>query len=196
VACVAHVTRGYVLLKAVIDELARRFATTSAGGTGRHRLRERTDELILDLLAALKTASLGEIADTTRALERRRKTRASERSTARVAAPSASGRARKGERSSDTEPDTEAHGAVDERPPAAPRDPFDITVPSELLEAPLATGGPPRAARKQTSDLLGISAPAPTRVEEPPRRTVSLREGEQLLRSGGAGAIIRRVRGS
>jgi hypothetical protein len=188
------------LLKAVIDELARRFATTSAGGTGRHRLRERTDDLILDLLAALRTASLGEIAEATRALERRRKTRATGqgRSTTHVAGPTRptpAGRARKAGRQSDAE-DTEASHSIEVRPPAAPRNPFDITVPSELLETPAVASAPTRAARKQTADLVGISVPAPPVVEEPPHRSVSLREGEQLLRTSGGGAIIRRVRGS
>jgi hypothetical protein len=103
---------------------------------------------------------------------------------------------RKAERPSGAEADGEASEAAEERPPAAPRNPFDITVPSELLEAPVAPSGPARVARKQTSDLLGISVPAPPKVEEPPHRSVSLREGEQLLRTSGAGAIIRRVRTS
>jgi len=190
VACVANVSRGYVLLKAVIDELARRFAATSGGGTGRQRLRERTDDLVLDLLAALRTASLGEIAEATRALERRRKTRSSARTTTHENAATASGGARRGEAD-------EMSRALEERSSSAARDPFDITVPSDLLEPPAAAPfrAPRRASRRQPSDLAGLSAAAPS-VQEPPAPTVSLREGEQLLRSGGSGAIIRRVRGS
>jgi hypothetical protein len=189
------------LLKAAIDELARRFATASAGGMGRQRLRERTEDLVLDLLEALKTASLGEIAETTRALERRRKTRVSARATIRAALSSA-GEARKGEASHPSE-----ESDAPERPAASARNPFEITVPSELLETPRAQGangghhqGPPReSSRKRTSDLIDVSAPTTaqtTTLQEPPPRTVALRAGEQLLRSGGAGAVIRRVRGS
>jgi hypothetical protein len=198
VACVAHVSRGYDLLKAAIDELARRFATTSAGGTGRQRLRERTDDLVLDLLAVLKTASLAEIAEMTRALERRRKTRVSARSTS-LASASQSGSSRRGQNLGEAE---EPRARADEKPPAAPRNPFDITVPSELLEPAKTSGGAlrdaPRTPRKQTSDLMGLSAAAgpSAPIEQPPHRSVSLREGEQLLRTGGGGAIIRRVRGS
>ncbi len=184
------------MLKAAIDELARRFATTSGGGTGRQRLRERTDDLVLDLLAALKTASLGEIAETTRALERRQKTRVSARSTS-LASAAQSGSSHRGQNLG------EAHeGArAEEKPPATTRNPFDITVPSELLEPAKTSGGPhdaPRTPRKQTSDLMGLSATAlpSAPLEQAPHRSVSLREGEQLLRTGGGGAIIRRVRGS
>jgi hypothetical protein len=194
VACVANVSRGYVLLKAVIDELARRFATTSGGGTGRQRLRERTDDLVLDLLAALRTASLGEIAEATRALERRRKTRSSARATAHETAASGSGAARRGEAFVES---GEVSRTLEERSSSAARDPFDITVPSDLLEPPASTPfrAPRGTSRRQPSDLAGLSAAAPS-VQEPPPPTVSLREGEQLLRSGGSGAIIRRVRGS
>lgn len=184
------------MLKAAIDELARRFATTSAGGTGRQRLRERTDDLVLDLLAVLKTASLGEIAETTRALERRRKTRVSARATSPASA-SKSGASRRSANLGDA---VEEGARAEEKPPAT-RNPFDITVPSELLE-PAKTSGAvhdaPRAPRKQTSDLTGLSAAiAPSApIEQPPHRSVSLRAGEQLLRTGGGGAIIRRVRGS
>jgi hypothetical protein len=193
VACVANVSRGYVLLKAAIDELARRFATTSGGGTGRQRLRERTDDLVLDLLAALRTASLSEIAEATRALERRRKTRSSARATTHETATSALGGARRGEAFESDE----VSRTLEDRSASAARDPFDITVPSDLLEPPASAPfrAPRRTSRRQPSDLAGLSAAAPS-VQEPPPPTVSLREGEQLLRSGGAGAIIRRVRGS
>jgi hypothetical protein len=191
------------LLKAAIDELARRFAATSAGGTGRQRLRERTEDLVLDLLATLRTASLAEIAETTRALERRRKTRVSARTSARIEGSSSTESGRKAQGSGDAE---EA-ARVEERPATA-RNPFDITVPSELLDPPktstAASRDAQRVPRKQTSDLMGISvssaasaaSAASAPIEQPPHRGVSLREGEQLLRTGGGGAIIRRVRGS
>ncbi len=200
-ACVADVSRGYDLLKPTIDELARRFAATSAGGTGRQRLRERTEDLVLDLLAALRTASLAEIAETTRALERRRKTRVSARSSARAEVGSSAGTGRRGQGAGDAE----EPGRAEEMQPPAARNPFDITVPSELLEPAKVSSPAPREAqrapRKQTSDLIGISvssaaSAASAPIEPPPHRGVSLREGEQLLRTGGGGAIIRRIRGS
>lgn len=183
------------MLKAVIEELARRFAT-SAGGTGRQRLRERTDDLVLDLLAAMKASSLSEIAETERALERRRKTRNSARATTRAAYDTASSPS--GSRRREASAESEKHTATEEAQPVA-RDPFDITVPSDLLDAPTTSPpvrDPARVSRRSQGDLASLSVTSGASVVEPPHRSVSLREGEQLLRTGGAGAVIRRVRGS
>jgi hypothetical protein len=177
------------MLKAVIEDLTRRFAIGNASGAGRQRLRERTDDLVLDLLAALKTASLGEIAETTRALERRRKNRAAIRATT-----NGSGASRRGHVSSDSK----VSAAPEEHAPA-PRDPFDITVPSDLLEPGPA---PPTAFRetartpkpKPAPDLPELAVAPSARSERPPPPKVSLRAGEELLRTGGAGAIIRRAK--
>ncbi len=173
------------MLKAVIEDLTRRFAVANASGAGRQRLRERTDDLVLDLLAALRTASLGEIAETTRALERRRKSRAAIRATT-----NGSGAWRKA--SSDSKVST---AAVEHAP--APRDPFDITVPSDLLEpgpAPPAAIRETARAQKPAPDLGGLAVAPSARSEKPPPPKVSLRAGEELLRTGGSGAIIRRAK--
>jgi hypothetical protein len=177
------------MLKAVVDELARRFATANANA-GRQRLREKTDDLVLDLLAALKTASLGEIADTTHALERRRKGRTSVRP-----ASNGSGGARKSEVA--TARDASDTGDDLAR---ATRDPFDITVPNDLLEpTSAATAAARESARtsKQVSDMPSLAV-APSGRERQPSSppSVALRAGEELLRTGGSGAIIRRIRGS
>jgi hypothetical protein len=171
------------MLKAVIEELTGRFATANAN-SGRQRLRERTDNLVLDLLAALRTASLAEIAETTRALERRRKSRTSGRGTS-----NGSSAARKREVSSGAE----ASSPPAERP-SAPRDPFDITVPSDLLE-PTSSPAFTRTPR-QGGEMQGVAGAPPARTEKAPPAGVSLRAGEELVRAGGSGAIIRRVRGT
>src|SRR5260370_15553444 len=63
------------ILRSAIDQIAERFATACRTGS-RRRAREHADDFVLDLLATLRTASLGEIAEAAAALERRRRERA------------------------------------------------------------------------------------------------------------------------
>jgi hypothetical protein len=179
------------MLKASIEDLARRFATTNGGMPGRQRLRERTDDFVLDLIAVLREAPLSEIAETTRVLERKRKARVTTRSTSRGASRSRKGASAIEESDEDSAP---------ERPAPAPsRNPFEITVPNDLLEpsvspAPAAhLRATTRTSKRKPSPMLEAAAEAP--APPPPAQTVSLRAGEELLRTGGSGAIIRRVRG-
>ena len=75
-------------------------------------------------------------------------------------------------------------------------------MPSDLLDHPssaalaraTARAAQKEAGPKETGELAELSvASAP---ESALKTGVSLREGEELLRTGGAGAIIRRMRGS
>jgi hypothetical protein len=187
-----------MMLKAVIDELARRFVASNVGASGRHRLREKTEDLVLDLLASLETASLAEIAEATRALERRRKARGSGR-----AVVNGAGGARKGSRmtesrasTAEASPPREAASAAELNPA---RSPFDITMPSDLLDQHSSTPparGSGRTGHDVATGVADLTAVASARTEGPLKPGVSLREGEQLLRTGGSGAIIRRMRGS
>ncbi|HEV3193270.1 MAG TPA: hypothetical protein VGY54_22330 [Polyangiaceae bacterium] len=200
------------ILRSAIDQIAERFATACRTGS-RRRLRENADDLVLELLAALKTASLAEIAQTAESLERKRRARAS-------AVEAASLRMQR-ERS---EVSKQAPEPV--RPPPS-RDPFDITMPGELLdpaaeapasvrrfreaapvgsEEPRMGSGPMRqpgeevAARAEMPAILksaepsGSTATKEDRAEAVRLPGVSLRDGEQLLRTGGAGVVIRRAR--
>jgi hypothetical protein len=187
------------ILRSAIDQIAERFATACRTGS-RRKLREHADDFVLDVLGALRTASLAEIAQTAVVLERRRRARA----TAAEAAPVRMQRERLG-----AEP---AQGPEPVRPVQS-RDPFDITMPGELLdpaadapasarrfrEAP-AAGSPEEAAPPEMPEILKTVEPPPSpspqedRTEATRLPGVSLRDGEQLLRTAGAGVVIRRAR--
>jgi hypothetical protein len=97
--------------------------------------------------------------------------------------------------------------------PSAPnrRDPFDITMPSELLDsvgrtppreeemppASVRRVRPARSPRPRTRPaprVLEAPAAAAPEVEAPRPPAVSLREGEQVVRASGSGVVIRRAR--
>jgi len=204
------------ILRSAIDHIAERFATACRTGS-RRRIRENADDFVLELLAALKTASLAEIAQTAEALERKRRARAS-------AVEAASIRMQR-ERS-----DLESKQTPEPARSPPSRDPFDITMPGELLdpaaeapasarrfreaapvgsegsEEPRRGSGPMRqnreevAARAEMPAILKSAEPSGSTATQEERAEavrlpgVSLRDGEQLLRTGGAGVVIRRAR--
>lgn len=187
------------ILRSAIDQIAERFATACRTAS-RRRVRENADDFVLELLGALKTASLAEIAQTADALERRRRARAS-------AVEAASIRMQR-ERS-----DLESKQAPERVRPPQSRDPFDITMPGELLdpaaEAPASArrfreaapvGSAEVAARTEMPAILKSAEPSGSPATQEDRAEaarlpgVSLRDGEQLLRTGGAGVVIRRAR--
>ncbi len=186
------------ILRSAIDQISERFATACRTAS-RRRARENADDFVLELLAALKTASLAEIAQAADALERRRRARAS--------ALEAESIRMQRERS-----DVESKQAPEPVRPPQSRDPFDITMPGELLdpaaEAPAsarrfreaAAVGPAEAAPREMPAILksaeppGLTATQEDRAEAARLPGVSLRDGEQLLRTGGAGVVIRRAR--
>lgn len=194
-----------------VQRIVEHFATSCRSAATSRQVRDLADGLVLELLAALRTAPLSEIAAVVAALERGRRARA-----ARAAAEPAGST---GPRSRRTEP----RGGVERSAPAiepaaraAPksRDPFDITMPGELLdpthadlrrdeETPPSSGRRTRIVRKEPArgraagESHGDDVPAPEESVKPADArppAVSLREGEQLVRSSGAGVVIRRVR--
>jgi hypothetical protein len=198
------------MLRLIIDRIAERFATQCASRS-RRVVRERTDELVLELLGALRSASLAEIVEATDTLERRRKSRLSAaRSSAARATPIA-----------DAAPGARAEAESASRQPASSsRDPFDITKPGELLDPVIAEASsnapPPDSARQVRSETNGqggsdhagaspegtngTAAPSDARsLDEQNGKLLpkfALRDGEQLVRSGGSGVVIRRARGA
>jgi hypothetical protein len=193
-----------------VQRIVERFATSCRSAASTRQVRDLADGLVLELLAALRTAPLSEIAAVVATLERGRRTRS-----ARVAAePSASSHSKR-----NAEARSEAENGRAERfepTRAAPksRDPFDITMPGELLdpthadlrredELPPSSARRSRTVRREPArprgEVLGHGEETATSEESakaadarPP--AVSLREGEQLVRSSGAGVVIRRVR--
>ena len=187
------------ILRSAIDQIAERFATVCRTGS-RRRLREYADDFVLEVLSALRTASLAEIAQTAAVLERRHRARAA----AAEASPIRLQRDRSG---------AESERALEPVRPAPSRDPFDITMPGELLdpaaEAPAsarrfreapAVGATQVASQVQMPDILKTAEPSAStsahedRTEPARLPGVSLRDGEQLLRTAGAGVVIRRAR--
>jgi hypothetical protein len=188
------------ILRSAIDQIAERFATASRTAS-RRRVRENADDFVLELLAALKTASLAEIAQTADALERRRRARAS-------AVEAASIRMQR-ERS-----ELESKQAPEPARPPQSRDPFDITMPGELLDpaaeapasarrfreaAPVGSAGPAEVAVREMPAILKSAEPSGSTATKEDRAEarlpgVSLRDGEQLLRTGSNGVVIRRAR--
>jgi hypothetical protein len=187
------------MLRSAIDRAAEHFASACGSQPSRRELRDRADDLVLELLQALRVASLAEIADAVAVLTRRQK--------ARSVAADADKRlhARTG-KSRSKRVAAEPRALTPTRAATTPaRTPFDITMPSELL-APAGPSSEPGATEARV-EAQAAQAPAPTpRPDKPERSTpeqapdssrsprVALREGEELVRSGGSGAIIRRTR--
>jgi hypothetical protein len=208
-------------LASTVERLAGRFAAACGGRVRGSDVRDLAHDLLVDVVGALRVASIGEIADALATLERRPKTRAS--TSARTPSEGSSDRSRPA-----AHPPKQAiaarRGSV-ELPPAfaAPsrrsRDPFDITKPGELLD-PIAVeprreeehppsserraSRPPPAERHprqgvsrprgQGQPTVAASGPSEAAPIDPPPPVVTLREGEHLLRAGGSGVVIRRVR--
>jgi hypothetical protein len=197
-------------LKSIVNGIADRFATACDTADGGREVRDLADEMVLDVIGALRGATLGEIASAIAVLQARRKTRAEERPASRKAGSKAS-KARPAARAHSRLASLAASGALasgiaDSMAPPSRRDPFDITKPGELLDT---EGAPkrdeerapasvrqvrPREARAAKVAAAPKPPPAPPPKAEPPPPAVVLREGEQLLRVGGSGAVIRRVR--
>jgi hypothetical protein len=190
------------MLRSAIDRAAEHFASACGSQPSRRELRDRADDLVLELLQALRVASLAEIADAVAVLTRRQK--------ARSVAADADKRlhARTG-KSRSKRVAAEPRALTPTRSATTPaRTPFDITMPSELL-APAGPSSEPGATEARV-EAQAAQAPAPTprsdKPDKPERSTpeqapdssrsprVALREGEELVRSGGSGAIIRRTR--
>src|ERR1700733_7645063 len=113
-------------LKSTVNGIAERFATACDSARGPREVRDLADEFALDVIRALRNATLAEIAETVAILETKRKARAEERAAARKRAPK-SHRSPVARSSSRFAP---ASTATPSQPPdAAPssrRDPFDI----------------------------------------------------------------------
>lgn len=192
-----------------VQRIVERFATSCRSAASTRQVRDLADGLVLELLGALRTAPLSEIAAVVATLERGRRTRSARAS----AEPSASSHSK---RNAEARSEAENGRAAERFEPtrAAPksRDPFDITMPGELLDPTHADlrrddDLPPSSARRARvrrdparprGELLGRAETgaseetAKAADARPP--AVSLREGEQLVRSSGAGVVIRRVR--
>ena len=206
----ADATRESEALRSSVDGILERFAATCGSGASLRQVRELTDELLLDLIAALRNASLAEIALTVGDLERRRKSRGGARSAAaRTARQAALARVKAAPQSAAGASHASPEPARESIGPTR-RDPFDITKPGELL-GPGAPLDPRRDEVPPSSAVSPVSSrevrsPRPVRVKtaasgrepavaaEERSPTVPLREGEQLLRAGGSGVVIRRAR--
>lgn len=194
-----------------MNAIADRFATACDTADGGREVRDLADEMVLDVIGALRGATLAEIAEAVVALEARRKTRSEQRAASRKSAPRAP-KARVRSRASGRLASVAASGALasgiaDSMPPQSRRDPFDITKPGELLDTEVIPRrdeerAPASARQVRAGEARGSGeatapksppVPPPPAVEPPPPAVV-LREGEQLLRVGGSGAVIRRVR--
>jgi len=201
--------QGAAKLKPAVEQVAERFATNCGTTESRRELRHLVDDLVLDLLGALRRASLKEIAQTIDALEERRKNRPASIKRAPQDRPM-----RDVLRAAERLRASEADGA------SRARDAFDITKPSELLDQVTAEPGaldarreeqPPASAKRVRQAPAPVAAslvrPAGTSHSpsngassvsatpaEPRPPSITLREGEQLVRSSGSGVVIRRVR--
>lgn len=190
-----------------MNGIAERFATACDAAGGSREVRDLADEFALDVIRALRNATLAEIAETVAVLETKHKARAEERAAARKRAPKShrSPVARSSSRFASV-----SAASPSQPPDAGPssrRDPFDITKPGELLtevatrreeERPPASVRQVRTGSDAMPAILSApSKPAPAATAPqapPPPPAVALREGEQLLRVGGSGAVIRRAR--
>ncbi|MGD0678970.1 MAG: hypothetical protein ABSC94_26495 [Polyangiaceae bacterium] len=214
----AAATREFGDLKSAVDGIADRFVTGRSGNATIRQVRELADELVLDLIAAMRNASLVELAETIDVLERRRNARAAARpaaapreATVRSKSRSRPTPARPVDEPDEHEPEPSAEAG------AARRSAFDITQPSELLDhvarsTPRNEEQPPSSVRRMrpsppeilsppraNAPPTGAAGKAPVAATEPEATawrapTVSLREGEQVLRASGSGVVIRRVR--
>jgi len=200
-------------LASAVEQLADRFAAKWTGSVHDRQVRELTHEFLFDVVDTLRRASIVEIAEALAALER-------DKARISAAARRPLERVRDRDRADER---TKRTGAVAEEPELAPlspdasrksRDPFDITKPGELLEpASVETRRddelPPSSERRASASrvesarsAVGVQStrrPATTaqRTAEavrPAPPAVTLREGEQLLRTGGSGVVIRRAR--
>lgn len=193
-------------LKSTVNRITERFATACDAARGPREVRDLADEFALDVIRALRNATLAEIAETVNVLEAKRKTRAEERSSARRSAPKSQRRpaVRAATR---VAPAVSAPSVPPDAGPPSRRDPFDITKPSELLDTEVvprrdeerapASARQIRSADAMPAILSAPSKPATGPASPPPPPAppaVALREGEQLLRVGGSGAVIRRAR--
>ena len=187
-------------LRPTVDQMAERFAASCGSSGSRREIRDLADDLLLDLIGTLGRASLGEIAQTVEALERRR----------RLRPPGQPGK------SSGARRNVEIRERRSRHPEADTSQPFDITSPSELLdqvtlesmqlklgreEEPPPPASVTRVRRQESAERPAPPARTEAReresVEEasaPPRAAIALREGEQLVRSSGSGLVIRRAR--
>jgi hypothetical protein len=174
-------------LKTTLQGIVERFATACGESASRRQLRGMADDLVLGVIGALRNASVGEIAAAVQVLERQQRNRP---------APSA-------RRQAPAKPQRR----VQEPPaPANRRDPFDITMPGELLDSvgrtpPREEELPPASVRRVRPAKAPRPRSRPPRVLETPVETapprppvVSLREGEQVVRASGSGVVIRRAR--
>jgi hypothetical protein len=200
-------------LASAVEQLADRFAAKWTGSVHDRQVRELTHEFLFDVVDTLRRASIVEIAEALAALER-------DKARISAAARRPLERVRDRDRADER---TKRTGAVAEEPELAPlspdasrksRDPFDITKPGELLEPTSVETRrdddlPPSSERRasasraeSTTGVVGMQttrrpAATPQRTVEavrPQPPAVTLREGEQLLRTGGSGVVIRRAR--
>jgi hypothetical protein len=192
-------------LKSTVNGIAERFATACDSARGPREVRDLADEFALDVIRALRNATLAEIAETVNVLEAKRKARAEERAAARKNAPKSQRRpAMRGTTRVVSGPSA---SVAPDAGPSSRRDPFDITKPGELLDTEVTPRrederAPVSVRQVRSGDampaILSVpSKPAPTPAAPPappPPPAIALREGEQLLRVGGSGAVIRRVR--
>jgi hypothetical protein len=186
-----------------VQRLVEHFATRCRNATSTRQVRDLAEDFVLDIMGALRSASLGDVANVLATLERRKRSR--------PARPIESGAAR-ARRSS---PDRGVR-EVATRAPVRSRDPFDITMPGELLEPAHADVRgeeelPPASAPRSRQPRLERSRPKkPSVLDDDTARgpestteataasdaapAVALREGEQLVRANSAGVVIRRAR--
>jgi len=180
-------------LRTTLHGIVERFATARGATAARTQHRVMADDLVLDLIGALRNASLGEVAALVALLERQQKNRPASAT-----------------------PKVTSHPARPPRPPAPPlrKDAFEITMPDELLDSvgrprprdeelpPPASvkrvraPSPPVTRRPRQPRVTEQAEPAPPQQQEEEARppVVALREGEQLVRASGSGVVIRRAR--
>ncbi|MDP9036899.1 MAG: hypothetical protein M3O50_19040 [Myxococcota bacterium] len=189
----------------------------------RRRIRDLADDLMRDMLHAICGASASELAEAMTAFEESRPERAAlQRAVARMSTVerfSKTDSAHPRHTTQLTQAHPEESGRRERerasrlpRPPSQTHDPFDITMPSELLASTEETkqnrsdGSGSTAATRHASGretrlprLLSTLATSPAsaddaEAESERRPKVVLREGERLLKGTGSGVVIRRER--
>jgi len=192
------------------DRITARRGVISSGAIDvslRLRLRELAERFALDLIESLRGATVEEVGQAMDALK-------SFRSAARIFRGPLLGNDRRGGRE-ERGSRHEMGAAASDRPSLAPgvvRTPFDITMPSELLDAVESDSArarkeesTPSSSRRVRASLPSLlvdrakpvrapSSATPVVAEVVPPPTVSLREGERVLRATGSGVVIRRAR--
>jgi hypothetical protein len=157
------------------------------------------DDLVLELVGAMRNASLGEVSSLLESLEREQRTRP------RTPAPRLT---------------TSQRRRPSPQPSPSKRDAFEITMPHELLDSvgktparaedemppasvqrvrPANGRGPTPRIPRMLETPAAPPPPAPESTpsveeKEPRPPIVPLREGEQVVRASGSGVVIRRVR--